>query len=112
MIDDLKALSQEAADAIDRAESESDLQALKAKYLGRRGGRDGPSSPTCPTFPRRPSGLRPGSEHVKEELEALIAQRQSLLNQRAFQAAEAESPLDVTLPEGRTPGAGFIPSPR
>ncbi len=109
MIDDLKALSQEAADAIDRAESESDLQVLKAKYLGRRGAVTAHLRQLAQLPPEDRPAFGQAVNTVKEELEALVAQRRSLLNQRAFQAAEAESHLDVTLPGRAKPRGRFHP---
>ena len=109
MFDELKALSQEAAAAIERAESESDLQALKAKYLGRRGAVTAHLRRLAelPTKDRPAFGQAVNA--VKEELEELIARRRALLSQRALQAAEAERPLDVTLPGRERPRGRLHP---
>ena len=101
------AIAGEAREAIERADSSSDLEALRVRYLGRQG---------ALTLLLRSLGALPAEERpvvgaaaneAKRELEALLESRLADAAERERRRQRADARLDLTLP-GRRPPQGAI----
>jgi phenylalanyl-tRNA synthetase alpha chain len=101
------AIAGEAREAIERAESSADLEALRVRYLGRQG---------ALTMLLRSLGTLPPEERplvgaaaneAKRELEAQLESRLAAAAGRERQRQRAAARLDLTLP-GRRPPQGAI----
>ena len=101
------AIAGEAREAIERADSSSDLEALRVRYLGRQG---------ALTMLLRSLGTLPAEERpvvgaaaneAKRELEALLESRLADAAERERRRQRAAARLDLTLP-GRRPPQGAI----
>ncbi len=105
MEDKLKALADEARQAIQQAADEEQLEQVRVKHLGRRG----ELRQIMQGLAELPAEQRPVvgqlANRVSQELDRLFAQRQQELEAAAAQAAQAAQALDVTLP-GRAPRVG------
>ena len=101
------AVAGEAREAIERADSSADLEALRVRFLGRQG---------ALTMLLRSLGTLPAEERpvvgaaaneAKRELEALLESRLATAAERERRQQRAASRLDLTLP-GRRPPQGAI----
>ena len=101
------AIAGEAREAIERADSSADLEALRVRFLGRQG---------ALTLLLRSLGTLPAEERpavgaaaneAKRELEALLESRLAAAADRERRRQRAERRLDLTLP-GRRPPQGAI----
>jgi phenylalanyl-tRNA synthetase alpha chain len=101
------AIAGEAREAIERADSSADLEALRVRFLGRQG---------ALTLLLRSLGTLPAEERpavgaaaneAKRELEALLASRLAAAADRERRRQRAERRLDLTLP-GRRPPQGAV----
>ena len=101
------AIAGEAREAIERADSSADLEALRVRFLGRQG---------ALTLLLRSLGTLPAEERpvvgaaaneAKRELEALLESRLAAAADRERRRQRAERRLDLTLP-GRRPPQGAV----
>ena len=101
------AIAGEAREAIERADSSADLEALRVRFLGRQG---------ALTLLLRSLGTLPAEERpvvgaaaneAKRELEALLESRLAAAADRERKRQRAERRLDLTLP-GRRPPQGAV----
>jgi phenylalanyl-tRNA synthetase alpha chain len=101
------AIAGEAREAIERAESSADLEALRVRFLGRQGALTMllRSLGTLPATERPAVGA--AANEAKRELEALLEARLTAAADRERRRHRAERRLDLTLP-GRRPPRGAI----
>ena len=101
------AIAGEAREAIERADSSADLEALRVRFLGRQG---------ALTLLLRSLGTLPAEERpvvgaaaneAKRKLEALLESRLAAAADRERRRQRAERRLDLTLP-GRRPPQGAV----
>jgi len=106
------AIAGEAREAIERADSSADLEALRVRFLGRQG---------ALTILLRSLGTLPAEERpavgaaaneAKRELEARLDSRLADAAERERRRQRAESRLDLTLPGRRPPQGGIHPLTR
>ncbi len=101
----LKALAEEARQAIQQAADEQQLEQARIKYLGRRG----QLRQIIQSIGQLPDQQRPVvgqlANKVSQQLDQLFTQRQEELQTQAGQAERVVQALDVTLP-GRAPRVG------
>jgi len=106
------AIAGEAREAIERADSSADLEALRVRFLGRQG---------ALTMLLRSLGTLPAEERpvvgaaaneAKRELEARLDARLAEAAGRERQRQRAASRLDLTLPGRRPPQGGIHPLTR
>jgi len=102
MEDEIRKLAEEARAALEAASSDEELDAAKARFLGRKG----LLRELRQSIPDLPEELRPEAgkliNETARQLEKLLQQRQAVLAGAAEQEQPAEERLDVTLP-GRAP---------
>jgi len=106
------AIAGEAREAIERADSSADLEALRVRFLGRQG---------ALTILLRSLGTLPAEERpavgaaaneAKRELEARLDSRLADAAERERRRQRAASRLDLTLPGRRPPQGGIHPLTR
>ena len=106
-MDNLQALADEAAQAIEAADSERALDDVRVNYLGKKGA----LTAQLKNLGQLPAEERPAAgakiNVVKEAVQARIDARQQLLAAAAIAARLAAETLDVTLP-GRGESAGSL----
>ena len=101
------AIAGEAREAIERAESSADLEALRVRFLGRQG----ELTQLLRSLGTLPAEERPlvgaAANEAKRELEALLDARLVAAANRERRRQRSETRLDLTLP-GRRPPQGAI----
>jgi len=111
MQDRLESLATRAREEIGRAEAAGELEALRVRYLGKKGELSavlGAMGKLPPDERRRVGELANG---VKAEVEGLLAKAQARLADSALEAELNAPPIDVTLPgRGRPPGRRHVVS--
>src|SRR5512132_4527745 len=111
MQDRLESLATRAREEIGRAEDAGELEALRVRYLGRKGELSAVlgAMGKLPADERRRVGEL--ANGVKAEVEGLLAKAQARLADSALEAELNAPPIDVTLPgRGRPPGRRHVVS--
>ncbi len=102
LIDDLKALQSEAAREVAAAASAADLEALRVKYLGKKGS----LAAALRGMGQVPATERPAigqaANEARDEVEKLLGEAVGRVEAAALAAELSRTPLDVTLPGRRT----------
>jgi phenylalanyl-tRNA synthetase alpha chain len=106
------AIAGEAREAIERADSSADLEALRVRFLGRQGALTMllRSLGTLPAEERPAVGA--AANEAKRELEALLESRLATAEDRERRQQRAASRLDLTLPGRRPPRGALHPLTR
>src|SRR5580704_10991362 len=103
LIDELAALRQTARAEVGAAATDADLEALRLKYLGKKGS----LSAALAGMRHVPATERPAvgqaANEARDEVESLLTTRRAGLARAALDAELAGAPLDVTLPGRRGP---------
>lgn len=106
---DTDSLLDEALAAVAAADDEASLDAVRVRYLGKKGQLTG----QLKSLGRLPAGERPAAGErinaAKQQLQQAIEQRKQLLGRAALEARLAEETLDVTLPGRRQSAGGLHP---
>ena len=101
------AIAGEAREAIERADSSAELEALRVRFLGRQGA----LTQLLRSLGTLPADERPlvgaAANEAKRELEALLDARLAAAAERERRRQRSETRLDLTLP-GRRPPQGAI----
>jgi phenylalanyl-tRNA synthetase alpha chain len=111
MQDRLESLATRAREEIGRAEDAGQLEALRVRYLGKKGELSAVlgAMGKLPADERRRVGEL--ANGVKAEVEGLLAKAQARLADTALEAELNAPPIDVTLPgRGRPPGRRHVVS--
>jgi phenylalanyl-tRNA synthetase alpha chain len=102
LIDDLKALQDEASREVEAAASAAELEALRVKYLGKKGS----LAAALRGMGQVPASERPAigqaANDARDAVERLLSEATGRVEQAALTAELARTPLDVTLPGRRT----------
>jgi len=105
LLDELRALEERALAALEQAADQSQLEAWRGEYLGRRG----QLSSVMRGLGSLPAAERPtagaAANRLKQALETAFAARAAALQEAAAAAQEEAEQIDVTLP-GRPPAIG------
>jgi phenylalanyl-tRNA synthetase alpha chain len=111
MEDRLESLATRAREEIGRAEAAGELEALRVRYLGKKGELSAVlgAMGKLPADERRRVGEL--ANGVKAEVEGLLAKAQARLADSALEAELNAPPIDITLPgRGRPPGRRHVVS--
>ncbi len=98
MQDRLKALAQAARDEISKAQNAQQLEALKARFLGKKGELSSILSSMGKLAPEERKAIGEATNTVKAEVEQFLEQAQVRLADAALEEELKGAKLDVTLP--------------
>ena len=111
MQDRLEALAARAREEIGRVSEAAGLEALRVRYLGKKGELSGVLGAMGKLPPDERRRVGEIANRVKAEVETLLDGAQIRLGQAALQAELNAPPIDVTLPgRGRPPGHRHVVS--
>ncbi|ACX51688.1 phenylalanyl-tRNA synthetase, alpha subunit [Ammonifex degensii KC4] len=109
MLEELEALFEEAKRAIAAAEDLAGLEAVRVRFLGRKGELTGILRRVSQLPPEERPMVGRRANAVKEELERLLAQREEELKAQALAERLKAEAVDVTLPGRAVPLGHYHP---
>lgn len=101
LIEELSALRETARGEVAAAKTEADLEALRVKYLGKKGSLSAALAGMRNVPPAEKKAVGAAANEARDEVESLLSAAVKKLADAALEAELSATPLDVTLPGRR-----------